>query len=67
MPQYVVMPNSKEEIASIIRLLNQQDIAYVVRAVMVHQRMVCYSVKGRSWTFSGWRSHQKSGSRSGPL
>lgn len=31
MPQYVVMPNSKEEISSIIELLNQHKIPYVVR------------------------------------
>ena len=31
MPQYVVMPNSKEELASIIRLLNHHEIPYVVR------------------------------------
>ena len=31
MPQYVVMPNSQEELAAIIRLLNQHQIAYVVR------------------------------------
>jgi hypothetical protein len=31
MPQYVVMPHSKEEIASIIKLLNYHQIPYVVR------------------------------------
>lgn len=31
MPQYVVMPNSKEEISSIIKLLNKHEIPYVVR------------------------------------
>jgi len=31
MPKYVVMPNSKEEIASIIKLLNHYKITYVVR------------------------------------
>ncbi len=31
MPEYVVMPNSKEEIASIIKLLNTFEIQYIVR------------------------------------
>ena len=31
MPEYVVMPNSKEEISSIIKLLNKNKIPYVVR------------------------------------
>ena len=31
MPEYVVMPNSKEEISSIIKLLNKYKISYVVR------------------------------------
>jgi len=31
MPEYVVMPNSKEEIASVVKLLNKNKIPYVVR------------------------------------
>ncbi len=31
MPEYVVMPDSKEEISSIIKLLNKNEIPYVVR------------------------------------
>jgi UDP-N-acetylenolpyruvoylglucosamine reductase len=31
MPNYVVMPNSKEEISSLIKLLNKNEIPYVVR------------------------------------
>jgi len=31
MPEYVVMPNSKEEISSIIKLLNKNKIPYIVR------------------------------------
>ena len=31
MPEYVVMPNSKEEISSIIKLLNANNIPYTVR------------------------------------
>lgn len=31
MPEYVVMPNSKDEISSIIKLLNYYKISYVVR------------------------------------
>jgi hypothetical protein len=31
MPEYVVMPNSKEEISSIINLLNNHKIPYIVR------------------------------------
>jgi len=31
MPEYVVMPNSKEEISSIIKLLNNNAIPYIVR------------------------------------
>jgi UDP-N-acetylenolpyruvoylglucosamine reductase len=31
MPTYVVMPNSKEEISSVIKLLNKNGIPYVVR------------------------------------
>jgi len=31
MPEYVVMPNSKEEISSIIKLLNNYKIPYIVR------------------------------------
>ena len=31
MPEYVVMPNSKEEISSIIKLLNNYNISYIVR------------------------------------
>ncbi len=31
MPDYVVMPNSKEEISSIVKLLNKNKIPYVVR------------------------------------
>lgn len=31
MPEYVVMPNSKEEISSIINLLNNHKIQYIVR------------------------------------
>lgn len=31
MPEYVVMPNSKEEISAVIRLLNKHQIPYVVR------------------------------------
>jgi hypothetical protein len=31
MPEYVVMPNSKEEISSIVKLLNINNIPYVVR------------------------------------
>jgi len=31
MPEYVVMPNSKEEISSIVKLLNKNNIPYVVR------------------------------------
>jgi hypothetical protein len=31
MPEYVVMPNSKDEISSIIKLLNKNKIPYVVR------------------------------------
>lgn len=31
MPEYVVMPNSNEEISSIIKLLNKNNIPYVVR------------------------------------
>jgi len=31
MPEYVVMPNSKEEISSIIKLLNNYKISYIVR------------------------------------
>ena len=31
MPTYVVLPNSKEEISSVIKLLNRNEIPYVVR------------------------------------
>jgi len=31
MPEYVVLPNSKEEISSIVKLLNKNNIPYVVR------------------------------------
>jgi FAD/FMN-containing dehydrogenase len=31
MPEYVIMPNSKEEISSIVKLLNHYKISYVVR------------------------------------
>jgi hypothetical protein len=31
MPEYVVMPNSNEEISSIVKLLNKNNIPYVVR------------------------------------
>jgi len=31
MPAYVVLPNSKEEISSVIKLLNRNEIPYVVR------------------------------------
>lgn len=31
MPEYVIMPGSKEEISSIIKLLNKNEIPYVVR------------------------------------
>lgn len=31
MPEYVIMPGSKEEISSVIRLLNTNDIPYAVR------------------------------------
>lgn len=31
MPEYIVMPNSKEEISSVIRLLNRYKISYIVR------------------------------------
>jgi FAD binding domain len=31
MPEYVVMPNSKEEISSILKLLNKNKIPYIVR------------------------------------
>lgn len=31
MPEYVIMPNSKEEISSVIKLLNSNNIPYVVR------------------------------------
>ena len=31
MPEYVVMPNSEEEIVSIVKLLNRYNIPYIVR------------------------------------
>lgn len=31
MPQYIVMPQTKEEIAAIIKLLNSKNISYIVR------------------------------------
>jgi len=31
MPEYVLMPNSKEEISSVIKLLNKNEIPYIVR------------------------------------
>ena len=31
MPEYIVMPESKEQVASIVKFLNRRGIAYVVR------------------------------------
>ncbi len=31
MPEYVILPNSKEEISAVIRLLNQYHVPYIVR------------------------------------